>query len=228
MKKLSITKKISITTIGLIASLMLLAAPMYAGQASSMKDGGEKAKGSSMKDGDTKAKGSERGKLASAGETTGQDAIQASFLMDREVQDAQGNKIGSVTDIMIGPDGKVEYIVLSEGSGLLGLGEKDFMPVPWSKVNTGNIAKDQEALTLSLNKQELENAPTFNEEEWQAFLQGERQQEVRGYYGTEDARPSGQKHMMKEKTDQKTGMKTGDSNERDREETERKSGKDKY
>lgn len=216
MKKISIRKKISITTIGLIAMLMLLAAPMYAGKASAMEPGSEKAKAS------------EKGKMTTAGEMTRHDAIQASSLMDREVQDAQGNKIGSVADMMIGPDGNVEYIVLSEGAGFLGLGEKDRMPVPWSKVKIGDIGKDQEALTLSLNKEELENAPAFNEEEWQAFLQGEKQQEVRGFYGTEDARPSGQKHMMKEKTGHEPGKKTGESYEMKKEKTEGKGKEGKY
>ncbi len=189
MKNVSITKKISITTIGLIAMLMLLAAPMYA-----MEHGAEKAKGS-----------------------TTQDAILASSLMDRDVQDAQGEKIGSVSDIMIGSDGNVEYIVLSEGASFLGFGDTDLVPVPWSKVNTGNIGEDQDIVTLSLNKEELENAPAFNEEEWKAFLGGEKQQEVRGYYGTEDDRPSGHDQMMEEKTGEPYEM-----------ETEDKGGEDEY
>ncbi len=131
-------KKISTTTIGLFAMLMLLAAPMYGGNASAMEHGDEKAKGSEM------------GGMTSAGEMTGQDAIQASSLMDRKVNDAEGNAIGSVSDIMIGPDGDVEYIVLSKGAGFLGLGESDLLPVPWNKVDTGNIGEDQETVTLSL------------------------------------------------------------------------------
>lgn len=172
-------KKVSITTIGLIAMLMLMAAPIYAGDAYDMEQGGEKA-------------------------------ILASSLMDREVQGAQGEKIGTVSDIMIGSDGNVEYIVLSEGASFLGFGETDLVPVPWSKVNTGDIGEDQEIVTLSLSNQELENAPAFNEEEWQAFLGGEKQQEVRGYYGTEDedARPWEQEQMMEKK---ETEGRSGDS-----------------
>lgn len=205
-------KKISITMIGLIAMLMLLAAPMHAGTASAAEHEGEKTKGSEM------------GEKASAGEMTGNNAIQASSLMDREVQDAEGNKIGSVADMMIGPDGNVEYIVLSEGAGFLGLGDKDRMPLPWSKVETGDIGENQEALTVSLSKQELENAPAFNEEEWQAFLKGEKQQEVRGYYGTEDDRQSGHEKMMKEKS----GQKSGESHEMKKKEKEGKGEEDKY
>ena len=204
MKKISITKKISVTTIGLIAMLMLLAAPVSAGKDSDMEKEGERARGS------------ERG--ATAGETTGQDAILASSLMDYDVQDAEGNKVGSVSDIMIGPDGNVEYIVLSEGASFLGFGDTDLIPVPWNKVNTGQIGEDQDAVMLSLSKEELENAPVFNEDEWQAFLQGERQQEVRGYYGTEDDddRQPGQEQMMEEQN--------GDAYEMEKEESE---GKDK-
>ena len=200
MKMISITKKISITTIGLIAMLMLLAAPMYGGNASAMEHG------------DEKAKGSERGGMTSAGEMTGQDAIQASSLMDREVHDAEGNTIGSVADMIIGQDGNVEYIVLSEGAGILGLGETDLLPVPWNKVNTGDIGEDQETVTLSLSQQELENAPAFDKDEWQAFLKGERQQEVRGYYGTEDddARPTGQDQMMEEQNGESYDMQQED------------------
>ncbi len=218
MKKISITKKLSITLIGLIAMLMLLAAPLYAGEASAMEHKGEKAKGS------------ERDGMTSAGEMTRQDdAILASSLMDWDVQDAQGNKIGSVADLMIGPDGKIEYIVLSEGIGFLGFGETDLVPVPWSKVNTADISEDQDAVTLSLSKQELENAPAFNEEEWKAFLRGEKQQEVRGYYGTEDedASPSGQEQMW-EQTGQEPGTETGESYEMKTDEAEGKGEEDKY
>lgn len=213
MKKTSITKKISIATIGLIAMLALLAAPMYAGKASAMEPMGKTATDS------------QRSGMTSAGEMSRQDVIQASTLMDRDVHDAQGNKIGSVADMMIGPDGNVRYIVLSQKDGFLGMGKKNLVPVPWSKVNARDIGDDQKALTLSLSKQQLENAPSFNNDEWKAFLRAEKQQEVRGFYGTEDARPgqeprgyyetegaspSGQDQMMKDKTGQDSNIKTRD------------------
>ena len=199
MKKISVTKQISTITIGLIAMLMLLVAPVYAGQDTDMEQGG-----------------------AFAGETTGQDAILASSLMDYDVQDAQGNKVGSVSDIMIDQDGKVEYIVLSEGASFLGFGDTDLVPVPWNKVDTGHIGEDQDAVILSLSKEELENAPVFNADEWQAFLKGERQQEVRGYYGTEDDddRQPGQEQMMEEQN--------GDAYEMEKEETEGRDEDDRY
>ncbi len=197
-------KKISITLIGLIAMLMLLAVPVYAEKADASKETKSTEK-SVMKSSQAPAakanasketkKTTDRGAMTSAGQMTRNDAILASSLMDLEVHDVQGDQIGEVADIMIGPDGNVEYIVLSQKDGFLGFGETDLVPVPWSKVNTANIGEDQDAVTLSLSKQELEKAPAFNEEEWQAFLRGEKQQEVRGYFGTEDdARPSGQKY----------------------------------
>lgn len=112
--------------------------------------------------------------------------MQASKLMDMEVQDQNQKKLGTVSDLFVSEDGKVEYLIISKG-GMMGMGE-DLIPIPWDQVQQMD---QEEALTVNIDEQKLENAPTFSEND---FQQPGWQQEVRGYYGQEQ-----QGHMkMKE------------------------------
>jgi hypothetical protein len=58
----------------------------------------------------------------------------------------------------------------------MGMGE-DLIPIPWDSVQqTGG----EEALTVDLDQNKLDNAPTFSEND---FQQPGWDSEVRGYYG---------------------------------------------
>ena len=89
--------------------------------------------------------------------TTG-SLIAAEKVNGTNVYNMDGDKLGTVDDIMIDKiSGKAIYAVMSFG-GFLGIGEKQH-PLPWSSL-TYDEAK--EGYVVNLDKKMLENAPTLD------------------------------------------------------------------
>ncbi len=57
---------------------------------------------------------------------------RAEHLLDSEVQDTQGEEIGEVEDLIIGPDGQIQKVVIEAG-GFLDIGDTHFA-MPWDEV----------------------------------------------------------------------------------------------
>ena len=93
------------------------------------------------------------------------------------VYGADDRKIGSVQRVMIDKiSGKVAYAVLSFG-GFLGMGE-DYYPMPWS---TLKYDTNLGGYLVNLTKDQLDNAPKFNESRgWNWNRENDRQ--VHDYY----------------------------------------------
>jgi sporulation protein YlmC with PRC-barrel domain len=76
----------------------------------------------------------------------------------QDVYDPNNNKIGSVSDVLVAPDGRVNALIVGVG-GFLGVGEKDvavdFNAVKPTKKN------DKTYLTMNATKDELKAAPGF-------------------------------------------------------------------
>jgi sporulation protein YlmC with PRC-barrel domain len=76
----------------------------------------------------------------------------------QDVYDPNYNKIGSVSDVLVAPDGRVNALIVGVG-GFLGVGEKDvavdFNAVKPTKKN------DKTYLTMNATKDELKAAPGF-------------------------------------------------------------------
>ncbi len=65
----------------------------------------------------------------SAGTAAGQEAVD---IVGRDVLDQENERIGKVTNVLIGPEGRVDAVILSTG-GVLGLGGSDY-EVPWDQI----------------------------------------------------------------------------------------------
>lgn len=88
--------------------------------------------------------------------------LSASSLMNEPVKDAQGNDIGKVKDYMLDLErGCIEYAVLSFG-GFLGMGDKLFA-IPF---NSMTLDTERKCFVLDTTKEQLENAPGFDEDNW--------------------------------------------------------------
>jgi sporulation protein YlmC with PRC-barrel domain len=76
----------------------------------------------------------------------------------QDVYDPNNNKIGSVSDVLVAPDGRVNALIIGVG-GFLGAGEKDvavdFNAVKPTKKNNKTY------LTMNATKDELKAAPGF-------------------------------------------------------------------
>ena len=86
------------------------------------------------------------------------DEMRASKVMGSTVYDVQNRSIGSVKDLILGKDGKVDKVVLDVGS-FLGMGGK-FVAVPLSDVKT-----DHNRLTLDRSKEQLQQMTEYRLED---------------------------------------------------------------
>jgi hypothetical protein len=83
--------------------------------------------------------------------------IAAEKVEGTNVYNLQGEKLGTIDDIMLDKvTGKAIYAIMSFG-GFLGIGEK-FHPLPWS---TLKYDSRQNGYVVNLDKRALESAPTY-------------------------------------------------------------------
>ncbi|MBI4830917.1 MAG: PRC-barrel domain-containing protein [Candidatus Lindowbacteria bacterium] len=145
--------------------------------------------------------GTEAGKVTTpgmsyTGEKAAKGVFQASKLIGRTVRNEQGEKFGSVEELLFADDGHIRYLVLA--------GEADkLVPIPWSAVKSG-IRED--AVIFNISRSRFDSAPTFGRNEWQRFDDPEWNKKVHAYYEAE----TGKKMLEHEKTmkeEHPTGMK---------------------
>lgn len=106
--------------------------------------------------------------------------LAASTMDGDNVQNAAGEDLGKVDDIMIDiRSGKVAYAVLSFG-GFLGMGNKLFA-VPW---NALTVDEDEKCFILDVDKQTLESAPGFDKDNWPDMADATWATGVFEHYGT--------------------------------------------
>jgi len=83
------------------------------------------------------------------------DEIRASKMIGSAVYDVQNRKIGSVNDVILNKDGKVDAVVIDVGS-FLGMGGKDVAVLP------SDIKTDNNRLTLDRTKEQLQQMASYN------------------------------------------------------------------
>lgn len=87
--------------------------------------------------------------------------IAAEKVEGTNVYNPQGDKLGTVDDIMIDKvSGKAIYAIMSFG-GFLGIGEK-YHPLPWS---TLKYDESKGGYVVNLDKKMLESAPMYGTDE---------------------------------------------------------------
>jgi len=82
--------------------------------------------------------------------------VSANKLIGMNVYNAQGDKIGTVHDILLDKDGKATGVVLSVG-GLLGVGAKS-VGLTWKEID---VKPEEQQVQVSYTKDQLEAAPDF-------------------------------------------------------------------
>jgi sporulation protein YlmC with PRC-barrel domain len=84
-------------------------------------------------------------------------AILASRVKGTSVYNDQGEKIGTVEDVVLDKQSnRIMFAALGFG-GFLGMGEK-YYPVPWSMLD---YREDKDGYVIPLSKEKLENAPSY-------------------------------------------------------------------
>lgn len=106
------------------------------------------------------------------------ELIASNRVEGTAVYDRAGERLGSISNLMIGKrTGQVEYAVLSFG-GFLGLGN-DHYPIPW-RMLTYDVEKG--GYVVDLDKERIENAPRYASDR-QPLFDETYGQTVYGYYG---------------------------------------------
>jgi hypothetical protein len=81
--------------------------------------------------------------------------LRAGEIIGSTVYDVHNRDIGSVKDVLLDPDGKVNAVVLDVGA-FLGMGGK------YVTVSLSDFKTDNDRLTLDRTKEELQSAPEFH------------------------------------------------------------------
>ncbi len=110
------------------------------------------------------------------------DALKASEIIGMNVRAKSGNEnIGSINDLMLHRDGKVNYVAVSFGD-FLGIGDKLFA-VPFEAIEFVR-GEDASFARIDVTEDTLKQREGFNQDNWPAmadksFLGAERQVERR-------------------------------------------------
>jgi sporulation protein YlmC with PRC-barrel domain len=110
----------------------------------------------------------------------GSRVLSASTLNGDDVYNPNGDKLGSIKEIMLDIEsGKVCYAVLSFG-GFLSLGEKLFA-VPWGALT---VDTENKRFVMDTDEERLKNAPGFDTDNWPNMADPAWEKSVHAYYGT--------------------------------------------
>jgi sporulation protein YlmC with PRC-barrel domain len=114
----------------------------------------------------------------------GKVAVKTTFpskkLTGLNVRNSQGEKLGTVDDLVINiQDGKIQYLALSVG-GVLGIGDKLFA-VPFQETRFVHD-RDEMHMVLDIAKEKLEQAPGFDKNNWPDFADPQWKMQVDSYY----------------------------------------------
>ncbi|MBN2502937.1 MAG: PRC-barrel domain-containing protein [Anaerolineales bacterium] len=105
--------------------------------------------------------------------------LSATTLIGDTVRNPQGEELGTLEEIMFELDsGRIAYAVLSFG-GFLGLGDKLFA-IPWQALS---VDTEDEEVVLNVSKEQLEDAPGFDKDDWPSTFDRNWVAEVHTYYG---------------------------------------------
>ena len=78
-------------------------------------------------------------------------------LIGTDAVAADGRKVGTIENLLVSPNGRVDYVVLEWG-GVLGLGQRK-VAVPWQDVV---LNADSTQATIDMTKEQLEQAQRYD------------------------------------------------------------------
>ena len=108
----------------------------------------------------------------------GPRVMGASTLSGDEVLNRQGEKLGTIEEIMLDvPTGRIAYAVLSSG-GFLGIGDKLFA-LPWGSLT---LDPENKCFVVDMAKERLEKAPGFDKDHWPSMADENWARELHTYY----------------------------------------------
>ena len=108
--------------------------------------------------------------------------LSSSTITGHNVYNLKDENIGEIKDLMINPNkSEIVYAVLSFG-GFLGIGSKLFA-IPLKALK---FSDTDDTIRLDVNKEKLENAPSFDEDNWPMTADDDFVNSVNSHYGYQD------------------------------------------
>ena len=98
--------------------------------------------------------------LAADGETKVNAAIDSKTLIDQDIVNANGDKVGTVESVVIDKKGDVKYVIAGVG-GFLGMGEKH-VALKWDDLN---VTQQGDHVTANVTKEQLQALPDYKQPE---------------------------------------------------------------
>src|SRR5271157_444233 len=105
-------------------------------------------------------------------------------LLKADVLNQANEKIASVTDLILSPDGKIHYAVLGVG-GVAGIGAK-YTAIPWEKLNIKHV-HGKWAVNLDLTKDALERAPMVQSDTYKELTNPQWIAKIREFFDSRGA-----------------------------------------
>ena len=89
------------------------------------------------------------------------DQIRATTLMGQEVYGADDESIGEISDLVLQEDGETRAAIIDVG-GFLGVGEKP-VAIPFEQIEIQQQEGADPRLVVAMSREELEQAPAFED-----------------------------------------------------------------
>jgi hypothetical protein len=100
-------------------------------------------------------------------------------MIGTNVRDQQGERVGSIEDIVLDRDGNVSYAVISAG-GFLGMGE-NLYAVPWESLA---MQPGEDHYVMNVDKERMKAAHGFDKDNWPDMADTKWDASNRGFYST--------------------------------------------
>ena len=112
--------------------------------------------------------------------------LSSSTITGQKVHNLKDENIGNIKDLMIDlNNAEIAYAVMSFG-GFMGIGDKLFaMPL-----KAFQFSDNDDTIRLDISKEKLENAPSFDKDNWPKTDDNEFVNSVNSHYGVQDQRHS--------------------------------------
>ncbi|GGE13113.1 photosystem reaction center subunit H [Aureimonas endophytica] len=109
---------------------------------------------------------------------TSADNIEASRVSGTAVYSTDGDRLGSIDDIVLGKrDGQVKYAILASG-GFLGIGE-DYYPLPWQVLK---YDERQGGYVVGITIDQLQGGPKYGRDTRPAWTDASYGTRIDDYY----------------------------------------------
>jgi sporulation protein YlmC with PRC-barrel domain len=119
--------------------------------------------------------------LAARGQAQGQDTpfgyAKASDLIGKDIENADGDDLGDVEDLLIDRNGQVAFALVERN--FFSRSGDAYVPVPWSVLR---FDKDGDYV-LNINKDRLNQAPSVDDDNWRKLDDAEYALAVYEFYG---------------------------------------------